>query len=198
MALVLKTNVGIFPHRGFESHPHRTITCRSGWGSITHRYGVITLCMANPTLTADMKNNQVTISGAIVFKDYAGKRKFLIVKQGEDGKWEIPKITVRKGESSVRASLRMTGEMAGINARVLEEAGRASGATVLNGRSIPVKYYYYVLVQKAAGEMLGFDAFEWLEYRSARVKLYLKREKDMLKNAKDVLKLWDKGKLKRG
>jgi ADP-ribose pyrophosphatase YjhB (NUDIX family) len=153
---------------------------------------------SNPTLTAVMKNNQVTISGAIVFKDYGGKRKFLVVKQGEDGKWEIPKVTVRKGESSVRASLRMTGEMAGINARVLEEAGRASGATVLNGKSVPVKYYYYVLVQKAAGEMLGFDAFEWLEYRSARAKLFLKREKDMLKGAKEVLKLWDKGKLKRG
>jgi hypothetical protein len=140
-----------------------------------------------------MKNNQLTISGAIVFKDYAGKRKFLIVKQGDD-KWEIPKVTVRKGESSVRASLRMTGEMAGISARVLEEAGRASGATVLNSKSVPVKYYYYVLIQKAAGEMLGFDAFEWLEYRPAVSKLYLKREKEILRGAKEVLKQWEKGK----
>ena len=50
MALVLKTNVGIYPHRGFESHSHRTITYRSGWGSgmpIKEDF-----CMANPTLTA--------------------------------------------------------------------------------------------------------------------------------------------------
>jgi hypothetical protein len=136
--------------------------------------------------------NQVTISGAIVFKDYGGKRKYLIVKQGGSDNWEIPKITVRRGESSVRASLRMTGEIAGMNARVLEEAGRAGGATVVNGRSVPVKYYYYILVQKSAGEMIGFDEFSWQEFRSAQAKLYLKREKDMLKSAKDYLKQWDK------
>ena len=143
-----------------------------------------------------MKNNQLTISGAIVFRDYGGKRKFLLVKQGDEGKWEIPKVTVRKGESSVRASLRMTGEMAGMNARVLEEAGRASGAALINGKSIPVKYYYYLLVQKAAGEMMGFVDFMWLEFGKALKTLELKREKDMLKSAKAVLRVWEKDRLK--
>jgi ADP-ribose pyrophosphatase YjhB (NUDIX family) len=143
-----------------------------------------------------MKNNQLTISGAIVFRDYAGKRKFLVVKQGDEGKWEIPKVTVRKGESSVRASLRMTGEMAGMNARVLEEAGRTSGAALINGKTVPVKYYYYLLMQKAAGEMLGFVDFQWLEFGKALKILELKREKDMLKSAKEVLRQWEKARKK--
>lgn len=144
-----------------------------------------------------MKNNQLTISGAIVYKDYGGKRRFLVVKQGGDDKWEIPKVNVRRGESSVRASIRMTGEMAGMNARVLEEAGRASGATLVNGKSVPVKYYYYLLVQKAAGEMLGFVDFQWLEYGKAINKLELKREKDMLKSAREVLRVLEKARKKK-
>ena len=135
-----------------------------------------------------IRNNQLTISGAIVYRDHGGKRKYLLVKQGGGENWEIPKISVRKGESSVRASLRMTGEMAGMNARILEEAGRSSGATLINGKSVPVKYYYYVLVQKSAGEMMGFEDFVWLEFGKALSKLELKREKDMLKGAKQVLK----------
>ncbi len=143
------------------------------------------------------KNNNLSISGAIVFRDHSGKRKWLIVKIPNDDKWEIPKITVRRGESSVRASLRMTGEMAGMNTKVLEEAGRGSGATVINGKSVPVKYYYYLMVQRSAGEMVGFEAFQWLDYARASKKLFLKREKDMLKGAREALKEWEKAKKKK-
>lgn len=137
-------------------------------------------------------NNQLTISGAIVYKDYGGKRKFLVIKQNDDAEWEIPKVTVRRGESSVRAVLRMTGEMAGMSTTVLEEAGRSSGTTVFNGKSMPVKYYYYLLVQRAGGEMLGFARHEWLEFSEALKKISLKKEKEMLKSAKGVLRDWEK------
>jgi len=138
------------------------------------------------------KNNQITVSGAIVFKEYRRKKLFMVVKQTEAGKWEIPKVTVRRGESSVRASLRMIGEMAGMNARVLEEAGRTTAVATLNEKSVPQKTYYYLLIHKAGGEILGFQDFVWLEYGKAQKKLELKREKEMLRGAKDVLKKWEK------
>jgi hypothetical protein len=138
------------------------------------------------------KNNQITVSGAIVFKEYRSKKLFMVVKQSAEGKWEIPKVTVRRGESSVRASLRMIGEMAGMNARVLEEAGRTTAVATINGKSVPQKTYYYLLIHKAGGEILGFQDFVWLEYGKALKKLELKREKDMLRGAKDVLKKWEK------
>jgi ADP-ribose pyrophosphatase YjhB (NUDIX family) len=141
-----------------------------------------------------MKNNQLVTSGAIVFKEYRGKKLWFLTRQNEAGKWEIPKVTVRRGESSVRASLRMIGEMAGMNARILEEAGRTTGVSSVNGKSIPQKTYYYLLIYKAGGEILGFHQFEWLEYGKAIRKLELKKEKDMLKNAKNVLKKWEKEK----
>jgi 8-oxo-dGTP pyrophosphatase MutT (NUDIX family) len=136
---------------------------------------------------------QILIGGAIVFKDNRGKRQFLVVKQKEDSDWEIPKVTVRKGESSVRAVIRMTSEQAGMSARVLEEAGRATGTTIINGKSIPQKYYYYLMLQKAGGtEVIGFFDFQWLEYSMALKKIVLKREKEMFKGGRDVLKEWEK------
>jgi len=111
------------------------------------------------------KNNILTISGAIVFKDYRARRKFLVVKVKDEEGWEFPKVTVRRGESSVRAAIRMTGEQAGMNARVLEEAGRFSGTAQINGKSIPQKHLYYIMLQKSGGEIMGFEKFLWL-YRS--------------------------------
>jgi ADP-ribose pyrophosphatase YjhB (NUDIX family) len=142
-----------------------------------------------------MKNNnpQILIGGAVVFREHRGKGQWLVVKQKEDGDWEIPKVTVRKGESSVRAVIRLTGEQAGMTARVLEEAGRATGTTIVNNKSIPQKYYYYLMLQKAGGtDAIGFNDFQWLEYGVAAKKLSLKREKDMLKGGRDVLKEWEK------
>ncbi len=139
------------------------------------------------------QNQQIVIGGAIVFKDNRGKRQYLVVKNKEDGDWEIPKVTVRKGESSVRSVIRLTGEQGGISARVLEEAGRSSGTTVVNGKAIPQKHYYYLMMQKGgSSELIGFFAFKWMQYSDALKKLVLKKEKEVLKDAVGVLKEWEK------
>jgi len=138
-------------------------------------------------------NQQITIGGAIVFRENRGKRQFLLVKTKEDGDWEIPKVVVRKGESSVRSVIRLTGEQGGMTVRVLEEAGRSTGTTILNGKSIPQKYYYYLMLQKGGNsDLIGFIEFKWLEYAEAVKKVPLKREKDMFNQAREVLKLWEK------
>ncbi len=137
-------------------------------------------------------NQQILIGGAVIFRDYRGKRQYLMIKT-KDGDWEIPKVTVRKGESSVRAVLRMAGEQGGMTTKVLEEAGRAAGNTVVNGKPIIQKYYYYVMMQRSgSGEMIGFDEYKWMEAGDAIKKLALKREKDMLRLAREVLKEWEK------
>jgi hypothetical protein len=139
------------------------------------------------------KNQQIVIGGAVLFRENRGKRQLLLVKGKEDPDWEIPKVTVRRGESSVRAVIRLASEQGGMAARVLEEAGRATGSTIINAKSIPQKFYYYLMLQKGgSSELIGFDQFKWLDYGDAVKKTGLKREKDMLKEAKDVLKEWEK------
>lgn len=138
-------------------------------------------------------NQQILIGGAIVFKDNHGKRQFLVVKSKEDGNWELPKVTVRRGESSVRAVIRLTGEQGGITARILEEAGRYVGNTIVNGNSISQKFYYYLMLQKGgSSEMIGFCDYKWMEPGDIVKKLESKKEIEMFKSGREVLKEWEK------
>ncbi len=138
-------------------------------------------------------NQQILIGGAVIVRDQKGKKQFMIVRQKEEGEWELPKVTVRKGESSVRAVIRMTAEQAGMSTRVLEEAGRTTGTTVINSKSIQQKFYYYLMLQKSGGQdAIGFPEFQWLEFPVATKKIGLKREKDMLKAGRDIFKEWEK------
>lgn len=139
------------------------------------------------------KNQQIVIGGAVIFRESRGKRQFLLVKSKDSTEWEIAKVTVRKGESSVRAVIRLASEQGGMAVRVLEEAGRATGSTIVNAKSIPQKFYYYLMLQKGgSSELIGFDEFKWIEFGDAIKKINLKREKDMLKSGRDVLKEWEK------
>ena len=142
----------------------------------------------------NIKNNQqISIGGAIVFRDNCGKRQFLLTKNKEESDWEIPKVTVRKGESSVRAVIRLMSEQGGMGIRVLEEAGRSLGTTVINGKPVSQKYYYYLMLQKGGvSELIGFFEYKWMELTDAVKKVPLKREKDMFKLGKDTLKEWEK------
>ncbi len=144
-----------------------------------------------------MKVAQIIIGGAVIFKENRGKRTWLVVKLNKDGGWEIPKVSARRGESSVRAVLRLTGEMAGMSAKVLEEVGRFSGEIITNSKSIPQRYYYYLMLHKAGEEFYGFEDYQWLEYAKAANVLELKREKDILKNAKNLLAKWEKERQKK-
>lgn len=135
----------------------------------------------------------VLVSGAIVFKQGRGKSRWLITKQTEELGWEIPKVVVRKGESSVRAALRMMGEKGSMTTKVLEEAGRAGGVTTINGKTLPQRYLYYLMILKAPpGEAIGFSAHKWLEYAKAVRKLSSKREKTMLRQARKEYRTWKK------
>jgi len=135
----------------------------------------------------------VLVSGAIVFKEGRGKSRWLITKQAENDGWEIPKVVVRKGESSVRAAMRMMGEKGGMTTQALEEAGRAGGVTTINGKTLPQRYLYYLmLLKEPSGEAIGFAAHKWLEYAKAVRKLSSKREQTMLRQARKEYRIWNK------
>jgi hypothetical protein len=133
-------------------------------------------------------SNIFLVSAGVCFKKTRGRIYWFIVRQGEKGEWEIPKINVRRGESSVRASIRMMAEKGGMNAQVLEEVGRAGGAALVNGQSVPQRILFYLMIYKDGGEVIGFTQHAWLEYRKASKELVGKRDKQMLRDANKLFK----------
>jgi ADP-ribose pyrophosphatase YjhB (NUDIX family) len=143
------------------------------------------------------KDTTILISVACLYKESKGKKYWLLVKSSDDSPWELPKATVRKGESSVRAILRVMGELAGMSVKVLEEVGRGSATISVNNRPVPQKFLYYLLVFKAsAGETLGFDQVNWLEYAKVVREVASKKEASQLREARKVVAKWEKEHLK--
>lgn len=141
-----------------------------------------------------MNKTQVLVSGAVLFRENKGSKiKWFLVKPDDDGGWEIPKVLVRKGESSVRASLRMLAERGNMTTKVLEEVGRAGGTTTVNGKVLPQRHIYYLAILKSPpSEAIGFEDSIWLDYAKAVRKISSKRERAILKQARKVYSDWKK------
>ncbi len=129
-------------------------------------------------------------SAAIVVRQGSKKNFWLVIKESEDSPWEIPKVIVRKGESSVRAAIRTMGERANMDAKVIEEAGRSGGLATVNDKTVSKRQIYYLMVQNNVGEIIGFENYRWLEYAKAVRKLNSKRERQMIKSARAEWKKW--------
>ena len=140
-----------------------------------------------------MDKNTVLISVACLFKETRGKNKWMSVQPKEGAEWELPRIAVRKGESSARASIRMCGEQLGIGAQVLEEAGRAGGITTVGKKTLPQRTLYYLLIERdASGEVLAFYDAKWLDYAKTVRNLPTKRDRQMIKAARVEQRKWKK------
>lgn len=144
-----------------------------------------------------MKNNgEILVGGAVIFREGKGKNFFMLTKNN-DGEFEILKSTVRRGESSVRAVIRYTSEQGNMNTKVLDEVGRGTSVGTVNNKSVTYKYIYYLLLFKAGAEIMGVGDVSWFDYGAASRKLKLKREKDMLKVASQMVKEWQKKRKKK-
>ncbi len=139
------------------------------------------------------------VAGAAVFrKAKNGRVTWFLVKDSQTKRWELPKALVRKGESSVRTILRVMGEQGGMNCKIIEEAGRIEDETEVNGKKTPRRIIYYLVLEKSAGEVLGYEEYTWADFSSALKKLGWGKEKTILKNAKKELEIWlEKRKLKK-
>lgn len=138
------------------------------------------------------KDKDQLVSIGVIHKVYRGKLTWFVCKTNADSDWELPRTTVRRGESSVRAILRLTVEQALMRTRVLEEAYRTTAVVKINGKAVTQKQIYYLMLQKDAAEIIGFTGLQWLEYQKAMKKLVSKKDQTALKAARDVLKELEK------
>lgn len=131
----------------------------------------------------------ILTSGAIVFNDKNKNVVWLVVKQKDDGDWEIPKFIVRRGESSVRTSIRVMGERGGMSLKVLEEAGRIGWVSSAEGKTSQHKCIYYIMRLKTPPkEIFGFPDSVWLDSTKALAKISSKKEKDIFREARNLYK----------
>ncbi len=151
---------------------------------------------SNPTTSAFVmfnlnSHNLILVAGSVVFrKAKNGRVSWFLIKDPQNKRWELPKSLVRKGESSVRTVLRVMGEQGGMNCKIIDEVDRIEDEVDYNGKKSPRRIVYYLVIEKSAGEVLGFEEFAWVDFSSGLRKLGLAREKEVFKKAKKQLENW--------
>jgi hypothetical protein len=136
-----------------------------------------------------IKDQSILVSVPVIFRKDGDKVRWFIVKAQPESNWELPKVIVRKAESSVRASIRSVSEQGGMRAQVYEEVGRQGGATKVNGQAVSQRFIYYLLMHKGgAEEVLEFSASDWVDFSTAKKKLESKRDQNMLDDANTMMK----------
>lgn len=135
------------------------------------------------------------LTGATAYRKKNGHTKWLIVKEdGQEG-WVLPTGDVRRGESSVRAAMRLLRDNIGMRSKVLEEAGRATISTTENGEPLSQKLIFYLIRRRVGGEKVnGYVEQKWIPYSQARRSLAKTTEKRILRQANETLKEWRKQK----
>lgn len=138
---------------------------------------------------------EILVAGAVVYKIRAGKVFWLLVRPNKDEGWQLPKGVVRRGESSVRAAMRVILELVNLKCKVIEEAGRTTVNTTKNGSPMTKKFIFYLIQQrgKSGEEALGvLSKLTWGEFKTASKKLTNQMERKILFRAKITLAEWQK------
>ncbi len=137
-----------------------------------------------------MKEDIVLHGAAVIFKKPEGAREplWFLVKNGEEVEWSIPKTLVRRGESSVRAVIRMTQEQASMPTKVLEEVGRSSQISKDGGKVANHKTIFYLMASREGGEIMGFTEYKWATYKECLKLVKAKKDTNMIEDARELLK----------
>ena len=114
---------------------------------------------------------------------------WLLVKTKPESEWEFPKSVARKGESSVRATIRMTQEQFFMNAIVLQEADRFTGKASEEEKALEKMTLFYLMLHKSGGDDIsGFTDHKWFDEKALAKKLTSKKEINAFQKAKKLLK----------
>lgn len=136
-----------------------------------------------------MKDEIILFGAAVIFKKNEGREpQWFLTKSGDNPDWELPKTIVRRGESSVRAVIRMTQEQASMPTKVLEEIGRNTQVVKESGKVSNHKTIYYLMASREGGEIMGFSEYKWCNYRESQKLLKSKKDQNMLEDARELLK----------
>lgn len=137
-------------------------------------------------------------AGGVVFRKGHGKLLFLIMKPKGTDRWQLPKGTIDKGESSQETAKREVGEEGGVEVKVLDKLGISQYFFVLNGERIFKTVTYFLMEYLADLEGGHDDEVEearFTTYEDAVEKLTYKDDKKMVEKGKELIELGIEGNL---
>jgi 8-oxo-dGTP pyrophosphatase MutT (NUDIX family) len=133
-------------------------------------------------------------AGGVAFRKQDGRIEVALISVGDEGRWQLPKGIVDKGESTEQAAVREVREEAGIDTEVVERIDKVEYWYFWNEDGRRVRYHkfvYFYLLRYKSGDVRDHDRevneARWVEIDEAIELLAFDSEKKVLKKAKGMM-----------
>lgn len=132
--------------------------------------------------------------GGVAYRRRDGQIEVALISVGKDNRWQLPKGTVDKGESTEAAALREVREEAGIEADLVDRIDKIEYWYVSKEQGHPVRYhkfvYFYLLCYKS-GDVRDHDQevneARWFSISEAIRMLAFANEKKIVEKAQAMI-----------
>lgn len=133
-------------------------------------------------------------AGGIVYRRRRERTEVALISVGEQGRWQLPKGQVGRGESAAEAALREVSEETGLTCEIVAELERVEYWYFSKGGARRVRFHKFVhfyLMRYLSGDVSGHDdevnEARWVEIENAEGMLAFRGERDALGQAREML-----------
>ncbi len=133
-------------------------------------------------------------AGGVVYRRRGEGFEVALISVGEQGRWQLPKGLVGRGETPVEAALREVEEETGLACEVVAELERVEYWYFSKGGARRVRFHKFVhfyLMRFVSGDVSGHDdevnEARWVASEDAEGMLAFKGEKKTLREARERL-----------
>lgn len=133
-------------------------------------------------------------AGGVAYRKRAGRIEIALISVGDDGRWQLPKGLVDKGESTEQAAVREVREEAGIQAEVVQRIDKVEYWYFGNEEGRRVRYHklvYFYLLRYVSGDVGDHDwevnDARWVEIGEALEMMAFESERKVVAKAMDLI-----------
>jgi len=131
-----------------------------------------------------MKTRELVSAGGVAYRKDGDLTEIVLIQTSSEGRWQLPKGHVDKGETNEEAAVREVREEAGINCEIVEEVEAIDYSYVERHGKTPERIHktvYFFLMSYIDGDVADhddevrearwvnvLDAIEWLAFETER------------------------------
>lgn len=133
-------------------------------------------------------------AGGVAFRERDGRIEIVLISVGDDGRWQLPKGLIDKGETTEAAAVREVREEAGVECEPVERIDKVDywyNWTENGERFRYHKFVYFYLLGYKSGDVADHDQevneARWVEVNDAIDMLAFDSERKIVEQAKKIL-----------